>query len=115
LRALSAYHWPGNVREVQSVIERASLLADGDQIRLEDLPLEARSASKVTLGGQIELEIPEQGFVFEDFERRILAQAMERSGGVIARAAKMLGMSYRTLQYRLEKFGLRGTGDPPPE
>jgi transcriptional regulator with GAF, ATPase, and Fis domain len=48
--------------------------------------------------------------VFEEFERQVIARAMERSGGVIARAAKMLGMSYRTLQYRLEKFGLRGEG-----
>jgi DNA-binding NtrC family response regulator len=52
MRALCAYAWPGNVREVQSVIERASLLADGEQIRLEDLPVEVRTpAAKITLTG----------------------------------------------------------------
>jgi transcriptional regulator with GAF, ATPase, and Fis domain len=116
VRALQQYRWPGNVREVQSVIERASLLAEGDEIRVEDLPIEVRApASKVTLSERIDFEIPEQGFVFEEFERQVLAKAMERSGGVIARAAKMLGMSYRTLQYRLEKFGLRGPSGGSPE
>ncbi len=116
VRALQQYRWPGNVREVQSVIERASLLAEGDEIRVEDLPIEVRApASKVTLSERIDFEIPEQGFVFEEFERQVLAKAMERSGGVIARAAKMLGMSYRTLQYRLEKFGLRGHSGGAPD
>jgi DNA-binding NtrC family response regulator len=109
VRALQQYRWPGNVRELQSVMERATLLAEGDEVRVEDLPVEVRTpASKVTLSDHIDFEIPEQGLVFEELERQILAKAMERSGGVIARAAKMLGMSYRTLQYRLEKFGLRG-------
>jgi transcriptional regulator with GAF, ATPase, and Fis domain len=126
MHALTAYPWPGNVRELQSVIERATLLADGEEIRLQDLPVEVRApAAKVTLSGQIEFEIPDQGFVFEELERQVIARAMERSGGVIARAAKMLGMTYRTLQYRLEKFGLRasaeetlesdGTGGEPAE
>ncbi len=109
LAALMAYRWPGNVREVQSVVERASVMADGDQIRLEDLPAEVGTPSgKVRLTPRLDFELPEDGFVFEDFERQILAQAMARSGHVIAKAAKMLGMTYRTLQYRLEKFGLRG-------
>ena len=110
LRALASYRWPGNVRELQSVVERSSLMADSDEIRLEDLPVEIRvPAAKVTLSKTFEFELPEDGFVFEEFERDVLARAMEKSGGVIARAARMLGMSYRTLQYRLEKFGLRGT------
>ncbi len=113
MRALLAYPWPGNVREVQSVIERASVMADGPQIGLDDLPAEVRQATaKVRLSERLDFEIPESGFVFEELERQILAQAMERSGHVIAKAAKMLGMTYRTLQYRLEKFGLRGDGTP---
>ncbi|HVO31835.1 MAG TPA: sigma 54-interacting transcriptional regulator, partial [bacterium] len=110
LRALTSYRWPGNVRELQSVVERSSLMAETDEIRLEDLPVEIRTpAKKVTLNKTIEFEIPEEGFVFEEFEREVIARAMEKSGGVIARAARMLGMSYRTLQYRLEKFGLRAS------
>src|SRR5205085_634643 len=108
LRALVAYRWPGNVRELQSAIERASILAEGAEIRLSDLPAEVRTpAARVTLSGGVDFDLPDEGFVFEDFERQVIARAMERAGGVIAKAAKMLGMSYRTLQYRLEKFGLK--------
>ena len=52
-------------------------------------------------------EIPPEGLNFDNLERDLIMQAMEKADGVIAKAAKMLGMSYRTLQYRLEKFGVK--------
>ena len=52
-------------------------------------------------------EIPSEGLNFEHFERDLILQAMEKTDWIIAKAAKMLGMSYRTLQYRLDKFGLK--------
>ena len=52
-------------------------------------------------------EIPPEGINFENFERELILQAMEKSDWVIAKAAKMLDMSYRTLQYRLDKFGIK--------
>ena len=55
-------------------------------------------------------EIPTEGINFENFERDLILQAMEKSDWVIAKAAKMFGMSYRTLQYRLDKFGVKKEG-----
>ena len=104
LRALIEYPWPGNVRELESVIERAVLLCEADQIGIEDFPSELRS--KPTLLDRTEFELPHEGFSLEEFERQLLEKAMARSNGVIAKAAKMLGLSYKTMQYRLEKFQL---------
>ncbi|HYB75114.1 MAG TPA: helix-turn-helix domain-containing protein, partial [Candidatus Sulfotelmatobacter sp.] len=62
-------------------------------------------------GGAGRFALPEEGIDLEAVERDLIRQAMEKSGWVIARAAKLLGLSYRTLQYRLEKFQLRRERD----
>jgi DNA-binding NtrC family response regulator len=102
LRLLMEYPWPGNVRELESVVERAVLLCESDQIDVEDFPPEVRS--RPTLLDRTDFELPNEGFSLEEFERQLLEKAMARSNGVIAKAAKMLGLSYKTMQYRLEKF-----------
>jgi len=117
LRLLMDYPWPGNVRELESVIERAVLLCEAERIDVGDLPAEVRS--RVTLLAQLDFELPAEGFSLEGFERKLLETAMTRSNGVIAKAAKMLGLTYKTMQYRLEKFQI-GRGAPaereaPPE
>ena len=61
-----------------------------------------------------DFEIPPEGINFETFERDLILQAMERADWIIAKAAKMLGMSYRTLQYRIDKFGLKRGEQPKP-
>ena len=114
------YSWPGNVRQLESAIERAILLCEGDKIMPRDLPDEVLSRKTRVRGGERgraeRFEIPTEGINFENFERDLILQAMEKSDWVIAKAAKMLGMSYRTLQYRLDKFGLkRGETKPPAE
>ncbi|HYB90434.1 MAG TPA: sigma-54 dependent transcriptional regulator [Candidatus Binataceae bacterium] len=114
------YSWPGNVRQLESAIERAILLCEGDKIMPRDLPEEVLSRKIRARGGERgrseRFEIPSEGINFENFERGLILQAMEKSDWVIAKAAKMLGMSYRTLQYRLDKFGLkRGESKPPAE
>ncbi len=105
LRYLLDYHWPGNVRQLESAIERAILLCEGEMIGVEDLPLEvcAKSRPSAPFG----TDILQEGFSLEAFEKEILMMAMEKSQGVMAKAAKLLGISYRTLQYRLEKFNVR--------
>ncbi len=117
LRLLLEYPWPGNVRELESVIERAVLLCDADRIDVEDLPPEARL--RATLLDRIDFDLPAEGFSLEAFERKLLETAMARSHGVIAKASKMLGLTYKTMQYRLEKFqigrGAAGGRDLPPE
>src|SRR5579863_2140082 len=105
LRLFMDYSWPGNVRQLESTIERAVLLCEGETITEEELSKEIRQ--RPDLSGRLNFEIPAEGFSLEAFEKDLLLRAMEKSDGVIAKAAKLLGISYRTLQYRLEKFGIR--------
>lgn len=99
------YSWPGNVRQLESAIERAILLAEGDKITLEDLPTEVRQDVGPASEGMFKL--PAEGINFEDVERNLITQAMEQTDYNITKAAKLLGLTFRTLQYRLEKFGIR--------
>jgi DNA-binding NtrC family response regulator len=128
MRLLLSFHWPGNVRQLDTVLHRAVLLSGGRAIDYMDLPIEVRfsdlphrdpeAAAASEAGGAHPFRLPAQGINLEEVERDFILQAMERSGGVIARAAKLLGLTYRTLQYRLEKFQIRregGEGVPPPE
>src|ERR671933_1881962 len=99
------YTWPGNVRQLESAIERAILLAESDLITVEDLPLEVRQEARPQVEGAYKL--PPEGISFEEFERNLILQAMERTDYNITKAAKLLGLTFRTLQYRLEKFGIK--------
>ncbi len=112
LRILMTYHWPGNVRQLESVIERASVLTEGNRIQIEDLPIEVRNP--LISPGKFEFVIPDEGISLEELEKRLILKAMEKSGGVITKAAKLLGMSFRTLQYRLEKFDLKKESSSTP-
>jgi transcriptional regulator with PAS, ATPase and Fis domain len=104
-RLLTDYSWPGNVRQLESAIERAILLCEGDLITVEDLPLEVRQESRPTAEGAFKL--PPEGISFEEVERGLIIQAMEQTDYNITKAAKLLGLTFRTLQYRLEKFGIK--------
>src|SRR5438067_2371039 len=99
------YSWPGNVRQLESAIERAILLCEGDEITVEDLPLEVRQESRPLSEGAFKL--PPEGISFEDVERDLIMQAMEQTDYNITKSAKLLGLTFRTLQYRLEKFGIK--------
>jgi DNA-binding NtrC family response regulator len=98
------YSWPGNARQLESAIERAILLCEGDQIDVEDLPLEIRQPAAVS---SHTFKLPPDGISFEELEKSLIIQAMEQTNWNITRAAKLLGLSFRTLQYRLEKFGIK--------
>ena len=104
-RLMIDYSWPGNVRQLESAIERAILLAEGDKITLEDLPTEVRQDVGPAAEGMFKL--PAEGINFEDVERNLITQAMEQTDYNITKAAKLLGLTFRTLQYRLEKFGIK--------
>ncbi len=117
LRALDAYAFPGNVRELENILERAVALATGPTLGLGDLPSEVSgAASKPT--PQF-LELPDAGCNLDDvlgeLERRLLLEALERGGGVRTQAAKLLGVSLRSLRYRLAKHALGDTGDDAPD
>jgi two-component system, NtrC family, response regulator PilR len=116
LRALTAYSFPGNVRELENVIERAVALSGSRVIGLGDLP-ESISGHASAAAPNL-LSLPEKGLNLDDVlgeaERRLLLEALERSGGVRKRAAALLGITFRSLRYRLHKLGLSdddGEGD----
>ncbi|MGH9351302.1 MAG: sigma-54 interaction domain-containing protein, partial [Terriglobia bacterium] len=112
LEALESYIWPGNIRQLEWAIERAVLLGEGEQIRVEDLPpeiLEPPQDQVAPPSGPaadgLEPLIPEASW--EEHEKAKILEALQRTNGNITRAAQLLGMTFRTLQYRLEKFGIK--------
>jgi DNA-binding NtrC family response regulator len=104
LKHLMNYTWPGNVRQLESVIERGVMMAEGELIQPEDLPVEVTQSG--TPSGTIRFDLPPEGVSLEKLERELIIKAMDRSGWVVAKAAPLLDMSYKTLQYRLDKFGI---------
>jgi len=102
---LQRHDWPGNVRELRNTIERAVLLGAGPVISAEDLmvgrpaPPEMGPVHLLTLGAD--------GISFDELEKDLVRQALERSRGNQTRAGELLGMSRDQIHYRIEKFGLR--------
>jgi DNA-binding NtrC family response regulator len=115
LKALSDYDWPGNVRELESAVERALLLSEGDEIVPADLPAPVRAGFSAPRG-PLALDIPDSGIDLEALERSLVQRALEKTDGNVSRAARLLGLSRRTLQYRLEKIqeetAARTTAEP---
>jgi two-component system response regulator PilR (NtrC family) len=115
IRLLQAHAWPGNLRELGNVLERAVTLATGEVIGPELLPpgLRGLGAGPVPTGQAAEL--PPEGLDLqahlEAIERRILEKALARAGGVKTEAARLLAMTFRSFRYRLQKFGIGGGED----
>ena len=112
LRALMEHGWPGNVRELANVVERLVLLAEDGRVNLDDLPAEVRSAGG---GTGCPFLLPAEGLVWDQVEADLLRQALERSQGNRAAAARLLGLGYKALLYRLEKHGMAGDGGESPD
>lgn len=101
---LISYTWPGNVRQLENILERLMLLASGDVITADDLPEEliSPSASSAVLWPTL----PEGGLSLEGIERELISRALEKFKGNQTHAARYLDISRRTLIYRMEKHGL---------
>ncbi len=99
LQAMRRYRWPGNVRELEHTLEQLFILTDETIIKVDRLPAKLREPS-IEPG---DFSLPQGGLVLEDLEQELIRQALERSGGRIKEAAELLGLSYKTLQYRLKK------------
>ena len=101
---LIAYAWPGNVRQLENVLERLLVLSSGDLITAEDLPEDfiASSAGAPTLWP----DLPEEGLSLEAIERDLISRSLEKFNGNQTQAARYLDISRRTLIYRMEKHGL---------
>ncbi len=111
MAALSAYHWPGNIRELQNVIERAVALESSSVVRAEGLPLEIRAdraGSRNSLLGVLELK--EDGIDLEShleqMREQYMREALKRRNGVQIQAARLLGMSFRSFRYFAKKYRL---------
>jgi DNA-binding NtrC family response regulator len=105
IKILMRYDWPGNVRQLESVIERAILLSEGEAIGPEDLPSAVIAGTSGPQIGPLKgVDIPEGGLRLDDLERSLILKALEKTEGNVSRAARLLGLSRRTLQYRLEKI-----------
>ena len=120
VRALNQYAFPGNVRELENVIERAVVLCRSRLIGLGDLPSELSGLAGAPATNLD--EVPSEGCDLEailgEVERRLLVSALDRTGGVRKHAADLLGITFRSMRYRLKKHGFDDAGeadDEPPE
>jgi len=113
-RLLLAYDWPGNVRELENAIERAVSLAQTDTIMATNLPEKIRNAQAICQGLPA-IPFPESGInmetILQELERGLIEEAMQRSGGIKKKAAELLGVSFRSFRYRLEKLGIASDKD----
>ncbi|MEI6093208.1 MAG: helix-turn-helix domain-containing protein, partial [bacterium] len=109
------YNYPGNVRELENIIERAVALCNNKIIKLQDLPPHLALATNQDIKFQAtklpEIEsIPDEGIELEkivgDFEKDLIQKALKKTGGVKKHAAKILGITFRSMRYRLEKYNL---------
>jgi DNA-binding NtrC family response regulator len=103
---LQCYSWPGNVRELENCIERMIVLARGPRLTAEDLPtsvLKEADGSDDALDG---FKLPAGGVRLSQLERHLIEQALRRTRGSVGQAARLLGVSYKTLQYRIRKYGV---------
>jgi DNA-binding NtrC family response regulator len=113
LRKLVDYEWPGNVRELKNTIERAVIMAEGEELRSEDLPDEITPGPQKSLASEAAVEgglaVPFTADFREDrreFERRYIGRCLEHTNGNVTKAAEILGMHRQSLQHKLRQLGL---------
>jgi two-component system response regulator PilR (NtrC family) len=111
MRLLEAYDWPGNVRQLENLIERALALSADEVITAKDIPLEIIRGSSVA---EDAVSLPVDGLDLEEYltglRRQLMSQALDRCEGVQTKAAELLRISFRSFRYYAKKLGL-STGD----
>lgn len=102
---LKNYHWKGNVRELENIVERVVLLCDSEIIDAEHLPEEISSVKKAAA-----VALPAEGMdierLMEDTEKAYILRALEKTNGVKTEAAKLLNLTFRSLRHKLKKYGI---------
>jgi two-component system, NtrC family, response regulator PilR len=113
MSVLEQYHWPGNIRELENVVERAIVLGSAEMLEPDALPANLRQPRD---RHDVALELPVEGIDLEAtldrIEHRYMQLALERVGGVQTRAAELLRVSFRQFRYKLQKFHQR-RAEPP--
>jgi transcriptional regulator with PAS, ATPase and Fis domain len=108
LRLLEAHSWPGNVRELKNAVERAVLLAEGDELGADDFLALGPGADRGE--GEGGFRLPAGGLDIHEVERSLVEQALARTGGNQTRAGELLGLNRDQIRYRIEKFKLGKPG-----
>lgn len=115
MEILKKYDYPGNVRELENMIERTVALEGGATILPESLPPMVNTSSGRKMASSNEIEIGDDGVdldkVMGQIEKELLIKAIHSAGGVKKRAAKLLHISFRSMRYRIEKYNLGVVGD----
>jgi len=108
LRTLHGYDWPGNVRQLEHVVERALILAKGDRIERFELPTSEAEVVQRPAAARL---LPPADVKLQDwllrYEREVIVAALREAGGVQARAARRLGVSRSNLNYRIQRLGIQ--------
>ena len=107
---LLKYDYPGNVRELENIIERAVVITRGPAIFVGDLPFRDDAASQRETAYSMEAHKKENGMLrgsIEELEQKLILEAMEKAGDHQTKAAELLGISERMLRYKLKKYGLK--------
>jgi DNA-binding NtrC family response regulator len=106
LKVLASYDWPGNVRELENVIERGVVLCEGPQIEVRHLP------GSLAPSNQRDAPPPIPGSTIQDLERYAILKTLEACGGSTSKAAGILGVSPRKIQYKLHEYSAGPIGAP---
>jgi two-component system NtrC family response regulator len=104
IKTLQNYEWPGNVREIENIIERILALATDSEITIANIPEYISGRFYEPSGTTI--NIPEEGIALEALERMVIKEILQRTGGNRSKTARMLQIPRHVLLYRLKKFGL---------
>jgi transcriptional regulator with PAS, ATPase and Fis domain len=106
MKMIMQYDWPGNIRELRNVIERAMIFEDEDMIMVERLPAEIiASSNRPNSTGSFEIRIPPDGIDIEEVEKELIRQALTLSKGNQSKAARLLNIGVDAMRYRMKKFG----------
>jgi len=106
MRRIRTYDWPGNVRELRNAIERAVLLASGEELDEDDIVLGRSAFRNVSRASRDLVKLPDHGCKLHDIERDLLRQALERTRGNRTRAAELLGLTRDQVRYKVAKYEL---------
>jgi DNA-binding NtrC family response regulator len=110
LHALTEYHWPGNVRQLENSVERAVALSAGRMIDEKDIHLDTRQSKSGAASASASQFLPE-GMTLEQWEDNMIREALRRANGNKSQAARLLGLSRNALRYRLGKLGVADEGE----